>query len=117
MGERDRRLDLARQLRLNGIESLKLAADIEALVRHDSQTPLPLYVPVLPVLNNIEAHTGRFACCGAGTDRTDARTGEREHFPGCRKVAAEGIALCREMLDHSEDAARRRHPSSRAVRR
>lgn len=99
MGEQtDRRLELARHLRSLGLEQIKLAADIEAQVKRETQPALPLYVPTFPVLNNIEAWTHRFACCGAGVDQRDEDS-RRVHFAGCRKVAAESIAACRRVLN------------------
>lgn len=37
-------------------------------------------------------------CCGAGTDLTDARTGERLHRRTCNAIAAVGLAACRDAL-------------------
>lgn len=95
----DRRLELARHLRSLGLEQIKLAADLEAQVKRETQPALPLYIPTFPIIGGVETYTERFACCGAGTDQRDERTGERLHFRGCRKVAADSIAACRRVLN------------------
>lgn len=59
------------------------------------------YTPSGPVADGIEVSTSRQACCGAGPDRTDIRTGERLHLPGCPQVASAGLAACRTALTSS----------------
>lgn len=81
-------LEFAQRLRHYGLEAIKLAADIEAQCRRDLGYELPIYWPRFEVTNNIEAITNRLACCGSGPDRTDERTGERLHLPGCLHAAA-----------------------------
>jgi hypothetical protein len=91
-------LEMARRLRHYGLECVNLAAQIEA--RHQEQHhQLPVYTPTFPVdFDGVEAVTGRLGCCGAGPDRADERTGERLHLPGCRHVAAAGLADARAAL-------------------
>ena len=40
-----------------------------------------------PIVDGVETITNRLACCGAGVDQTDERTGERLHLPDCPLVA------------------------------
>lgn len=61
----------------------------------------PAYQPTGPIIDGVEITTGRLACCGAGSDRVDPRTGERLHLPGCRLVAGAGLAACRQALGAS----------------
>lgn len=101
MGEQSRsidRLELAEALRHYGLEMLKLAADVEADVKRDTDFKLPVYTPRFEVTNGIEAVTNRLACCGSGPSQRDERTGERLHLPGCRHIAADGLVDCHNAL-------------------
>lgn len=71
--------------------ALELQASIER--KHG----LPVYTPTGPVVGGYEVTTGRLACCGAGPDRGGA------HLPGCKRIAAAGIAECRRVLDPDHD--------------
>lgn len=63
----------AEHLRHEGLELIKLAADIDAALRiRDAHT------------NRDEI--GRLRCCGAGPDQRDPRTGEDIHFAFCPTV-------------------------------
>lgn len=101
--------NLAERLRHYAIESLKLAAELDVEARMEAATegptPLPFYQPRFEVENGVEVVTKRLACCGAGPDQRDSRTGERLHLPGCPKIAAGGLAACRDALngDYTED--------------
>lgn len=100
MNSREKR-QFAERLRHYAIEALKLAAELDVAARMESAggpAPLPFYQPRFEVEDGIEAVTQRFACCGAGPDQRDERTGERLHLSGCPLIAAAGIADCRESL-------------------
>jgi hypothetical protein len=109
--------ETAAALRHYGLELLKLAADIEAQARAAGtparragdrpgvRVPAPMYEPTFWVIDGVEQVTGRFACCGAGTDQRTP-TGDRLHFDGCPLVPLDPDANPAELLDDAVDSGR-----------